>query len=51
MYPWVNRLEKYGKAEFKDGAGLPLHGLYATRKRTLTRGESEASITLHLCCD
>ncbi len=35
MYPWVNRLDKYHKTEFKDGAGLPLHGLYCSAPRRL----------------
>jgi galactose mutarotase-like enzyme len=51
MYPWVNRLEVYPKAEFKDGAGLPLHGLYATRKRNLTRTQTSDSIILELTCE
>lgn len=43
MYPWVNRIEdkNYPKVEFKDGDGLPLHGLYSTKKRIIeTRKES-----------
>ena len=50
MYPWVNRLEKYHKKEFEDGAGLPLHGLYATKKRNLVRSQSGDTITLELTC-
>lgn len=51
MYPWVNRLEKYDKKEFVDGAGLPLHGLYATRKRNLVRSETSNGVVLELTCD
>jgi hypothetical protein len=47
MYPWVNRLEEYHKAENKDGAGLPLHGLYCQARRVLIeRRETEHEIVL-----
>lgn len=51
MYPWVNRVEKYHKKEFEDGAGLPLHGLYATRKRNLDRSATADAATLVLTCE
>jgi len=51
MYPWVNRLEKYHKKAFEDAEGLPLHGLYASTKRSLARRASPDSIAVELTCD
>ena len=39
MYPWVNRVEQNPfpiESEYKDGNGIPLHGLYVNDKREIT---------------